>query len=166
MKYLRFWGKVLHGFSSSFSRNSDLPTYDIRKCIVLKYCKRPAFFVITTHNPIIFQIFRPDNFVFGQSGAGNNWAKGHYTEGKKSFLFGTIVEWQTRPRRRPSGCQKFPFPRDGIILSHAIFSPNLVIVYDRKESLNRKSFDEFFHYLQACWKNATNPDGVNQFFFF
>ena len=27
-------------------------------------------------------IFRPDNFVFGQSGAGNNWAKGHYTEGK------------------------------------------------------------------------------------
>ncbi|XP_006901202.1 PREDICTED: tubulin beta chain-like [Elephantulus edwardii] len=27
------------------------------------------------------QIFRPDNFGFGQSGAGNNWAKGHYTEG-------------------------------------------------------------------------------------
>lgn len=27
-------------------------------------------------------IFRPDNFVFGQSGAGNNWAKGHYTEGE------------------------------------------------------------------------------------
>lgn len=24
---------------------------------------------------------RPDNFVFGQTGAGNNWAKGHYTEG-------------------------------------------------------------------------------------
>jgi len=27
------------------------------------------------------QIFRPDSFVFGQTGAGNNWAKGHYTEG-------------------------------------------------------------------------------------
>ncbi|VVC93457.1 unnamed protein product, partial [Leptidea sinapis] len=27
------------------------------------------------------QLFRPDNYVFGQSGAGNNWAKGHYTEG-------------------------------------------------------------------------------------
>jgi len=26
-------------------------------------------------------LFRPDNLVFGQSGAGNNWAKGHYTEG-------------------------------------------------------------------------------------
>jgi len=27
------------------------------------------------------KLFRPDNFVHGQSGAGNNWAKGHYTEG-------------------------------------------------------------------------------------
>ena len=27
------------------------------------------------------QIFRPDNFVFARNGAGNNWAKGHYTEG-------------------------------------------------------------------------------------
>ncbi|KAF9924819.1 hypothetical protein FBU30_005268 [Linnemannia zychae] len=26
-------------------------------------------------------LFRPDNYIFGQSGAGNNWAKGHYTEG-------------------------------------------------------------------------------------
>ena len=26
-------------------------------------------------------LFKPDNFVFCQSGAGNNWAKGHYTEG-------------------------------------------------------------------------------------
>ncbi|GAM27371.1 hypothetical protein SAMD00019534_105460 [Acytostelium subglobosum LB1] len=25
--------------------------------------------------------FRPDNMINGQSGAGNNWAKGHYTEG-------------------------------------------------------------------------------------
>ncbi|KAI8614290.1 tubulin beta-1 chain [Chytriomyces sp. MP71] len=27
------------------------------------------------------KLFRPDNFVSGQSGAGNNWAKGYYTEG-------------------------------------------------------------------------------------
>lgn len=27
------------------------------------------------------KVFHPDNFVHGQSGAGNNWAKGHYTEG-------------------------------------------------------------------------------------
>ena len=29
------------------------------------------------------QLFRPDNFIFGQSGAGNNWAKGYYTEGQE-----------------------------------------------------------------------------------
>ncbi len=27
------------------------------------------------------KLFHPNNFVFGQGGAGNNWAKGHYTEG-------------------------------------------------------------------------------------
>ena len=27
------------------------------------------------------QLFRPDNFVFGQTGSGNNWAKGYCTEG-------------------------------------------------------------------------------------
>lgn len=27
------------------------------------------------------KMFRPDNFVSAQNGAGNNWAKGHYTEG-------------------------------------------------------------------------------------
>ena len=27
------------------------------------------------------QLFKPDNFIAGASGAGNNWAKGHYTEG-------------------------------------------------------------------------------------
>ena len=32
------------------------------------------------------QLFRPDNFVFGQSGAGNNWAKGHYTEGELTVI--------------------------------------------------------------------------------
>lgn len=27
------------------------------------------------------RMFKPDNFVYGANGAGNNWAKGHYTEG-------------------------------------------------------------------------------------
>ncbi|KAN0060129.1 Tubulin beta chain (Beta tubulin) [Thecaphora frezii] len=35
----------------------------------------------STRSGPIGSLFRPDNFVFGQSGAGNNWAKGHYTEG-------------------------------------------------------------------------------------
>jgi tubulin beta len=29
----------------------------------------------------IGKMFKPDNFAWGASGAGNNWAKGHYTEG-------------------------------------------------------------------------------------
>ncbi|KAK1349120.1 beta chain of tubulin [Hamiltosporidium tvaerminnensis] len=35
-------------------------------------------------------LFKPDNFVFGQSGAGNNWAKGHYTEGAE--LVDTVMD--------------------------------------------------------------------------
>ncbi|EAT43521.1 AAEL005084-PA [Aedes aegypti] len=35
-------------------------------------------------------LFRPDNFVFAQSGAGNNWAKGHYTEGAE--LVETVLD--------------------------------------------------------------------------
>lgn len=27
------------------------------------------------------RLFRPDNFIFGRASAGNNWAKGYYTEG-------------------------------------------------------------------------------------
>ena len=27
------------------------------------------------------RLFRPDNFIYGTNGAGNNWAKGHYTDG-------------------------------------------------------------------------------------
>jgi len=40
----------------------------------------PGTMDATREGPI-GSLFRPDNFVFGQSGAGNNWAKGHYTEG-------------------------------------------------------------------------------------
>ena len=35
-------------------------------------------------------MFRPDNFVYGQTGAGNNWAKGHYTEGAE--LIESVLE--------------------------------------------------------------------------
>ena len=30
-------------------------------------------------------LFRPDNFVFGQSGAGNNWAKGRESSFRRSY---------------------------------------------------------------------------------
>uniref|UniRef100_A0A2K5BVB2 Tubulin beta chain n=1 Tax=Aotus nancymaae TaxID=37293 RepID=A0A2K5BVB2_AOTNA len=35
----------------------------------------------SVHSGAFGHLFRPDNFIFGQSGAGNHWAKGHYTEG-------------------------------------------------------------------------------------
>jgi len=44
-------------------------------------------------------IFRPDNFVFGQSGAGNNWAKGHYTEGAE--LIDSVLDVV---RKEAEGC--------------------------------------------------------------
>jgi tubulin beta len=40
----------------------------------------PGTLDVIKANPI-GKMFKPDNFVFGASGAGNNWAKGHYTEG-------------------------------------------------------------------------------------
>ena len=38
----------------------------------------------------IGNMFRPDNFVTGHSGAGNNWAKGYYTEGAE--LIESVVD--------------------------------------------------------------------------
>ncbi|XP_030672921.1 tubulin beta-7 chain-like isoform X3 [Nomascus leucogenys] len=40
------------------------------------------------------QIFRPDNFVFGQFGAGYNWAKGHYKQGAELVDSVLDVVWK------------------------------------------------------------------------
>jgi tubulin beta len=45
------------------------------------------------------QLFRPDSFVWGQSGAGNNWAKGHYTEGAE--LIDSVLDVV---RKEAEGC--------------------------------------------------------------
>ena len=37
-------------------------------------------------------LFRPDNFIFGQSGAGNNWAKG-----RKSFMTPIEIYFHSQP---------------------------------------------------------------------
>jgi len=47
----------------------------------------------------IGKMFKPDNFAFGASGAGNNWAKGHYTEGAE--LIDEVVDIV---RREMEGC--------------------------------------------------------------
>merc|ERR1712128_95066 len=57
------------------------------------------------------QIFRPDNFVFGQNGAGNNWAKGHYTEGAE--LVDSVLDVV---RKEAEGCDCL----QGFQLTHSL----------------------------------------------
>lgn len=70
------------------------------------------------------QIFRPDNFVFGQSGAGNNWAKGHYTEGAE--LVDSVLDVV---RKEAEGCDciqvygnKLNLSRSMIFLNKELFT--------------------------------------------
>jgi tubulin beta len=56
-------------------------------------------------------LFRPDNFVFGQSGAGNNWAKGHYTEGAE--LVDSVLDVV---RKEAEGCDCL----QGFQLTHSL----------------------------------------------
>jgi len=51
------------------------------------------------------KIFRPDNFVYGQNGAGNNWAKGHYTEGAE--LIDSVLEVVRREAESADSLQGF-----------------------------------------------------------
>nr|DAD18900.1 TPA_asm: hypothetical protein HUJ06_020363 [Nelumbo nucifera] len=60
----------------------------------------------------IGQIFRPDNFVFGQNGAGNNWAKGHYTEGAE--LIDSVLDVV---RKEAENCE---YP-DRMMLTFSVF---------------------------------------------
>src|SRR3954453_5402635 len=51
------------------------------------------------------QLFRPDNFVFGQSGAGNSWAKGHYSEGAE--LIDSVLDVVRKESESCDGLQGF-----------------------------------------------------------
>eukprot|EP00727_Mastigamoeba_balamuthi_P005552 m51a1_g1616 putative beta tubulin (447) ;mRNA; f:215645-217471 len=57
------------------------------------------------------QVFRPDNFLFGQSGAANNWAKGHYTEGAE--LIDSVLDIV---RKEAEGCDCL----QGFQLAHSL----------------------------------------------
>lgn len=57
------------------------------------------------------QLFRPDNFVFGHSSAGNNWAKGHYTEGAE--LVDQVLDVV---RREAEGCDSL----QGFQITHSL----------------------------------------------
>ena len=45
------------------------------------------------------RLFQPENFIFGQGGTGNNWAKGYYTEG-----FKLIDSAMDALRKQAEGC--------------------------------------------------------------
>ncbi|KAJ2761923.1 Tubulin beta-2 chain, partial [Coemansia nantahalensis] len=51
--------------------------------------------------------FRPDNFIHGQNGAGNVWAKGHYTEGAE--LVDSVLEVVRREAENSDSLQGFQF---------------------------------------------------------
>ncbi|CCH41735.1 yubulin beta chain [Wickerhamomyces ciferrii] len=59
----------------------------------------------------IGNLFRPDNFVYGQSSAGNVWAKGHYTEGAE--LVDSVLDIV---RREAEGCDSL----QGFQITHSL----------------------------------------------
>ena len=91
----RFWQTVIaeHSIDGSGYYTSDKAAIDLDKVSVYmrsageRYVPRaclidlePGTVDVIKASPV-GTLFKPDNFVFGASGAGNNWAKGHYTEG-------------------------------------------------------------------------------------
>lgn len=62
-------------------------------------------------NSNIGNLFRPDNYIFGQSSAGNVWAKGHYTEGAE--LVDSVMDVI---RREAEGCDSL----QGFQITHSL----------------------------------------------
>ena len=65
----------------------------------------------TVRNSKIGTLFRPDNYIFGQSSAGNVWAKGHYTEGAE--LVDSVMDVV---RREAEGCDSL----QGFQIAHSL----------------------------------------------
>jgi len=91
----RFWQTVVaeHNLSGSGMYEGENVELDLGKVSVYmrsageRYVPRailvdlePGTVDVIKASPV-GTLFRPDNFIFGASGAGNNWAKGFYTEG-------------------------------------------------------------------------------------
>ncbi|KAJ1848945.1 Tubulin beta-5 chain, partial [Coemansia sp. RSA 486] len=53
------------------------------------------------------EFFRPDNFIHAQSGAGNVWAKGHYTEGAE--LVDSVLDIVRKEAENSDSLQGFQF---------------------------------------------------------
>jgi len=91
----RFWQTVIaeHNLDGAGKYTGEKPEVDLDKVNVYmretgeRWVPRAALVDLEPGTVDVIKaspvgtLFRPDNFVFGASGAGNNWAKGHYTEG-------------------------------------------------------------------------------------
>ncbi|KAK8800563.1 hypothetical protein WA158_006881 [Blastocystis sp. Blastoise] len=62
-------------------------------------------------NKPIGKMFKPDNYIYSSSGAGNNWAKGHYTEGAE--LVETVID---SLRKEAEACEQL----QGFQLTHSL----------------------------------------------
>lgn len=62
---------------SVYFNTSSINTY-VPRCVLIDL--EPGT-ISAIRNSDLGPLYRPDNLIHGQSGAGNNWAKGHYTEG-------------------------------------------------------------------------------------
>ena len=91
------------------------------------------------------QLFRPDNFVFGQSGAGNNWAKGHYTEGAE--LVDQVLDVV---RREAEGCDCL----QGFQITHSL---GVELCWLWAPSLISKIREEFPDRMMATFSVVPSP---------
>lgn len=93
----RFWETVLaeHKIDGSGYYQGDNAAVDLYKVSVYmrknakRYVPRACLIDLEPGTVDVIKgsslgtLFKPDNFIFGASGAGNNWAKGYYTQGKQ-----------------------------------------------------------------------------------
>ena len=100
----KFWETIAdeHGVdpAGTYHGESDLQIERINvyfnEASSAKYVPRAVLFdlesgpIDTIRASAYGRLFRPDNFVFGTTGAANHWAKGHYGEGAE--LVDTIME--------------------------------------------------------------------------
>jgi tubulin beta len=100
----KFWGDISdeHGIGPTglYYGDSDVQLYGIdayfSESTSGKYVPRAVLADLepdvlnSVRGSLYGHLFRPDNFIFGQSGAGNSWAKGYYSEGPE--ILGPILE--------------------------------------------------------------------------
>ncbi|XP_065082235.1 tubulin beta-4B chain-like [Ochlerotatus camptorhynchus] len=101
------------------------------------------------------QLFRPNNFVFGQSGAGNNWVKRHYT--KSAELVDSMLDVV---RKESEGCDC----RQGFQLTHSLSCGTGPGVGTLQISKNRKEYpDRIMNPVSVVPSHKVSPTVVEPY---